>query len=323
MLRIHCTAQDLLHVTVADRLAPLLELGLAIGVLQRRTVTPEQDRWRRLLSRDIPRAVGPLFQMVSTSGIGPLFLDPPSEGLEDGLDTVLSTPHARVRSEIQRVCENGLPATPWLRSMADPDRSTWKDLELGLRAGYRHIMGPEQARLNIALRAETAWRSRIIAQRGLQSAITSLVPNTRWRESTLEADLPRDVEITLHGQGIVLQPSFFWTGHLLAAPQPDGPLILVYPAVTPLSHHPAGPVRDPLITLLGSTRAHILALLVHRHTTTDLARQLAMSLSTASTQTKALRCAGLVHSSREGKAVWHWCTPLGLDLLVHAHRSVL
>ncbi|MGK5545768.1 ArsR/SmtB family transcription factor [Streptomyces sp. URMC 127] len=138
------------------------------------------------------------------------------------------------------------------------------------------------------------------------------------RGTTLEAELPWDVEITLHGQGIVLLPSFFWTRHLLAAPKPGGRVVLVHPAVTPLSLHPRGPADDPLVTLLGSTRAHILGLLVHRRTTTDLARQLTMSISTASTQTKALRYAGLVHSRREGKAVWHCCTPLGLDLLVQA-----
>ncbi|WP_424887622.1 ArsR/SmtB family transcription factor [Streptomyces sp. XH2] len=321
MLRIHCTPQDLLNVTVADHPAPLLELCLAFAALQRHDVPPEQARWRRRALRGLPRAAHPLFRLVTPQGVGPLFLDPPSEGFEEGLESVLATPRARVRAELRRVCATGLPATPWLRSVADHDRSAWHELELALRAGHRHVIRRDWTRLASGFRAETAWRARVIAQQGLQAAITSLAPGTRWRGTTLEADLPRDAEITLHGQGIVLLPTFSWTRHLLAAPQPDGRVLLVYPAVTPLSLHPLGPAGDPLVTLLGSTRAHILSLLVHRRTTTDLARQLTMSLSTASTQTKALRYAGLVHSRREGKAVWHCCTPLGLDLLVHAAQE--
>ncbi|MFF7729966.1 ArsR/SmtB family transcription factor [Streptomyces sp. NPDC008001] len=321
MLRIHCTPQDLLNVTVADHPAPLLELSLAFAALQRRDVPPEQGRWWKRSSRGLPRAAHPLLQLVSPQGAGPLFLDPPAEGFAEGLDTVLAAPRARVRAELRRVCGTGLPVTPWLRSLADLDRAAWKDLERALRTGHQHVIRPQWARLESAFRAETAWRSRVIAQQGLQAAITSLAPGTRWRALTLESPLPREAGITLRGKGIVLVPTFFWTGHLLAAPQPDGRLFLVHPAVTPLSLHPLGPADDPLVTLLGSTRARILGLLVHRHTTTDLARQLTMSISTASTQTKALRYAGLVDSRREGRAVWHWCTPLGLDLLVHAHRS--
>ncbi|WP_116202951.1 ArsR/SmtB family transcription factor [Amycolatopsis circi] len=50
-------------------------------------------------------------------------------------------------------------------------------------------------------------------------------------------------------------------------------------------------------------------------TTTGLARELSVSIATASLHAKTLREAGLVVSHRDGKAVCHQCTPLGLDLL--------
>ncbi|MET7702921.1 helix-turn-helix domain-containing protein [Streptomyces sp. NPDC005485] len=47
----------------------------------------------------------------------------------------------------------------------------------------------------------------------------------------------------------------------------------------------------------------------------DVARELDVSKSSASEHTKALRDARLITTHRDGKAVWHTCTPLGLDLL--------
>ncbi|WP_310714047.1 hypothetical protein [Streptomyces lydicus] len=71
----------------------------------------------------------------------------------------------------------------------------------------------------------------------------------------IQAAFPRDLDLTLHGRGIILQPSLFWSDHLLAAPQGDGRLLLIYPAVTPLPlRNPTTP-DDPLTALVGSTRA--------------------------------------------------------------------
>ena len=50
-------------------------------------------------------------------------------------------------------------------------------------------------------------------------------------------------------------------------------------------------------------------------TTTDLARELRISLATMSAHTKTLRAAGLIVTTRAGKAVRHSITPLGARLL--------
>ncbi|MFD0295631.1 ArsR/SmtB family transcription factor [Streptomyces sp. NPDC059616] len=67
--------------------------------------------------------------------------------------------------------------------------------------------------------------------------------------------------------------------------------------------------------LLGRTRAAALGLLTQQLTTTDIARELDISKSSASEHAKALRDARLIVTQCECKAVWHSCTPLGLDLL--------
>ncbi|MFD8544624.1 winged helix-turn-helix domain-containing protein [Streptomyces sp. NPDC059649] len=50
-------------------------------------------------------------------------------------------------------------------------------------------------------------------------------------------------------------------------------------------------------------------------TGTDLGRELGLAKSSVSEHTKALRAARLVTARRDGRTVWHSCTPLGLGLL--------
>ncbi|MFF0630740.1 ArsR/SmtB family transcription factor [Streptomyces sp. NPDC004296] len=304
-------------MTVADRPAPLVELGMAMEMLQRRDGHPVFSPWRRRVARSLPRMAHPILQLVSPLGAGPLFLDPPSDNMEEGMDQVLSTPRAQVRAELRRMCAIDRPLTPWVRHLADRDRDAWQILKLAVQAGHASVIAEAWPRIQAGFHAETAWRSRILAQQGLHAALTGLAPSIRWRGMTLEAAFPRDLDLTLHGRGITLQPSLFWADHLLAAPHPDGRLLLIYPAVTPLPLRDTSPPADPLTALVGSTRAHALRLLVRQHTTTDLARDLAVSPAAASMQAKILREAGLIVSQRDGKAMWHWCTALGLDLLAH------
>lgn len=304
-------------MTVADRPTPLVELGLAFEMLQRRDAHPVFSAWRRRVARTLPRPARPLLQLVSPLGAGPLFLDPPSHDLEEGVDQILSTPKSQARTELRRMCSIDRPLTPWVRDLADRDREAWQILGQAVRAAHADLIAEAWPRIRAGFRAETAWRSRVLAQQGLHAALTGLAPNIRWRGTTLEAPFPRDLDLTLRGQGIVLQPSLFWSDHLLAAPHPDGRLLLIYPAVTPLPLDDTSTSDDPLTAIVGATRAQALRLLVHQHTTTGLARELAVSPAAASMQAKTLREAGLIVSQRDGKAVWHWCTPLGLDLLVH------
>jgi DNA-binding transcriptional ArsR family regulator len=317
VLRIHCTSEDLLRVKLADRPSPLVELSLAFEMLQRRDAHPLFSPWRQRVARTLPRSAQPILQLVSPLGAGPLFLDPPSHEFDEGMDQILSTPRVQAHAELRRMCEIDRPLTPWVRHLADNDREAWKVLEQAVRAAHATVIAEAWPRIQAGFHAETAWRSRVLAQQGLHAAITGLAPFVRWRGTTLEAPFPRDLDLTLHGRGIILQPSLFWAGHLLAARQPDGQILLIYPAVTPLALGEAPAPHDPLTALLGGTRAQALRLLVRQHTTTDLARELGISAAAASMQAKVLREAGLIVSQRDGRAMWHSSTPLGLDLLAH------
>lgn len=67
--------------------------------------------------------------------------------------------------------------------------------------------------------------------------------------------------------------------------------------------------------MLGRTRVEILHLLADEHTTSELARRLAVSNATVSAHTAALRGAGLITTVRAGRAVLHRRTALGTLLV--------
>ncbi|MER6353077.1 winged helix-turn-helix domain-containing protein [Streptomyces sp. NPDC001634] len=323
MLRVHFTAEDLLRVSFAPEPAPLMELGLAISVLRRQDTPAVLRRWQQRAREAFPGEARPLLELVPPTAKGPLFLDPLSRGLEAGLDTVLSTPAERVRAELDSRIPEWLRMTPWLRRLADRDREAWGELERALRSAYGGLLAASWASVRTAFDAEHAWRSRVLAQYGIRTALAGLGPGGRWEGTTLVFDEPDDVRlpdirVTLSGHGVVLLPSTVWTGRPLAAVRDGAPGILIYrTAPLPLlGDRPANGRGDALGALLGRTRAAVLELLTRQRTTSDLARELGVSKSSASEHTKALREARLITTHRDGKAVWHTCTPLGLDLLI-------
>jgi DNA-binding transcriptional ArsR family regulator len=74
--------------------------------------------------------------------------------------------------------------------------------------------------------------------------------------------------------------------------------------------------RDLLAALLGSTRAALLVAAAGGETTSGLAQRLGVSVAATSQQLAVLRNAGLVASTRQGRAVCHDLTPLGVRLLL-------
>jgi DNA-binding transcriptional ArsR family regulator len=308
VLHVQCTAEDLLNISIAEHPAPLLELAMAMSSTQRRATHPAFEPWRSHIARTLPVQVRPLLQLHSPLGVGPMFVDPPSATFDEGLDQVLSTSRAEATAELQRICAIDRTRTSWIRRLAERDREAWTILARAMRTGYAAVLGDSWPILHAGFHAETAWRTRMLAQHGLRATLTALSPAIRIRGTSLEIDSPRDLRRTLDGRGIILQPTMLWTGHPLISVHPDGRLMLIYPALSPLPLLPPAPATDPLAALVGATRAHALQLLTRPHTTSQLAHQLAVTPAAASMQTKALREAGLISSRRDGKAVWHACT---------------
>lgn len=311
MLRIRFTPEDLLRVRLATGPAPLLELGIAVATLQRED--PVFARWARRTR--LPRTARALFELIPPTALGPLFIDPIRDSLAEALDTVMSTPRGDARAELVRKCR----PTTLARRLAERDREAWRTLAGALRTAHDTIIAPDTARIRASFDADLAWRRQVLAGQGVGSALTSLYPGSRWEGGTLLVDVPRDYECATDGRGVTLMPSVFWTGGPMFNRHPDGSMLLVYPALTPLPLMDPDP-GDALSALLGRTRAAILALLLDHRTTGELARALRISPASASAHTKALRAAGLIVTHRAGRSVRHAATPLGHALLSRTGR---
>ena len=122
--------------------------------------------------------------------------------------------------------------------------------------------------------------------------------------------------VSLAGRGLVLMPSaFVWPGIAVVTDEPWQPTI-AYPArgIAGLWERPP-PAPEALVTLLGRTRATLLASLDRPASTTALAGGTSMSPAGASRHLIALRDAGLVTGSRHGHEVRYSRTRLGTELI--------
>jgi DNA-binding transcriptional ArsR family regulator len=310
MLRVPFTAEDLLQTRFAPEPGPLLELSLALAVLQRRD--PLFERWRR--RRPLPRAARPMLELVQPSGVGPLFLDPFSEGFEDGLDMVLSAPQPRVEQDLAYVFPSGR-ATLFIKAIRARDHDAWVSLAEAMRASYQALLSDEWPRVLAGYRAEVSLRASMFTQHGVRAVLTSIYPGTTWDGNVLQIPVESRLRINLAGRGAILMPSVLWRDRPLFTRHPDGTLMIVYAAATPLPLVEGDLGGSSLGALLGTTRAAMLALAASCPTTTELARLVDVSAPSASAHTKVLRECGLITTKRDGKAVRHALTGLGEQLL--------
>jgi DNA-binding transcriptional ArsR family regulator len=323
MVRIHLTAADLARVRIAPRPAPVQELNAALMTMVRRDDALLFGRWRGRVLRSLPAAVRPFADLVP-AGAAPGFVDVLSDTLPDGLDTVRASHPDFVRSELERVyATSRSPAPPWIHSLHRGDADAWLVLRRAQQAAFDTVLRPVWPLVQDLHRAQFARYALAVAEHGVGEALAQLMPRARLRGEVLELAGPGERDIKLRGGGVVLLPTFHWTGRPLVSDLPDRALILTYPAGPglPLAPDGAGDAHDALAAVLGRTRFDTLLLLAREHTTSELARRLGVSNATASAHAAALRGAGLVSTVRAGRAVLHQRTALGNLLIRHPDRT--
>jgi DNA-binding transcriptional ArsR family regulator len=294
----------------------MIELGIALAAMHRQD--PALARWRRAAWTGFPPEARPLLDLIPASATGPLFLDPITTSLAEGLDLVQQAPTPFVAAELERVSGTQRPP-PWIRMLAERDPQSWRDLYRAQCLAYQHLLRGIWPRVWNGFRGELAWRGRLIAEHGVQAALSTMHPSVTWSGTTLQIVTATEYASRPGGAGLTLLPSVLWTGRPMISPHPDGSTAIVYPALTPL------PLiddvdGDPVGELLGRTRAAVLRLTCRERTTTELAAELGVSAAAVSGHTRTLREAGLIVTIRAGKAVLHTLTPLGARLLEGAPR---
>lgn len=339
LVRVNFTADDLVRTRFSTAPSPLMETALAMIELRRAAVARGRVRTRPWLHeawRAFPSTARPLLDLFGPRGPWLGFMDSVATDLAEGLEIVRSTPPEHVRSELtdQWGDRPGRPPA-WLRGLADGDREALEVVVRALRDLHDAVVAPRWDDVVRSFHADVARRMPVLAVGGLQTLFGTLHQQLQWRNEGLQRP-GHDREFELHGGGLVLIPSAFWTSApvfsidcqehrggsaLLYAAQPSG-----YPSQPgqlagldgdPLAGTGRGAGSDSLAALLGPTRAAVLRTLREPHGTAALAGAAGISPASASEHAKVLRDANLIETRREGRSVRHSLTPLGRTMLGH------
>ncbi|MBW5481095.1 ArsR/SmtB family transcription factor [Streptomyces bambusae] len=318
MIRIHFTPGDFANVRLAPRPAPLQELNAALTTMCRQDAGLLLGPWRRRALRALPRAAHPLADLVP-AGRAPSFLDTTADSLPDALEQVRSSPAEVVGAELERVyAPTPTPPPAWIHDLRRGDGRAWQVHHRAQHAAFEALLGQVWPQVQDLHRAEFVRRAVDLAEGGVDSLLSGLVPGASVDGSVWQLPgLPR--EVRLDGRGLLLLPTFHWSGRPLLSDLPGLPglpVVVTYPAGPGLPPQPDGSTGpQALAKVIGSTRTELLHQLAAERTTTELARLLRVSAPTISAHTAALRDAGLISTERAGKAVVHRRTALGSLLL--------
>ncbi|WP_155372939.1 winged helix-turn-helix domain-containing protein [Catellatospora vulcania] len=325
MLRLHFTAADLGSLRLASGADPLWESLLSQHALTSGHEPPALGPWRRRAIMRLTPEMRAMLSLAPPTGYSPDFLTP-TRGLHDAdtgldacLDEVLATPVDHLRTDLRQVRPQHCPRDRAQR-LADGDRAAMTALTDAMRAYFEAVLATYWELISGQVAGARARGARFLVDGGVDRMLATLHPTIRWDPPTLHVAYPDDRDIHLAGRGLVLLPSFFCRGTPVTLRAADRPPVLVYP----IDHDPdrdaerTPPPGGELVALLGSTRAAVLRVVQsHPHgcTTTDLARRVRISLSSASEHATTLRRAGLLRTRPYGRHMLHVVTPLGRALL--------
>jgi Helix-turn-helix domain len=323
--RIHFTADDLERIQVRPTLGPLAETVKAMSLLR----CPQQPRtpyrqWRgQVMGRLTPQMTA-LTELMppGSKGVDLPMLMGTAATIEQGVQALLAVPREQLLVEMEFTDQvSKLPAAVW--AVAETGQARLQ-LAAAAVAAHRALVEPYWTRIHACLHAEyVAWR-RALAVGGPGRLLASVQSQwIRWRPPVLEVLVPADYDIPLNGRGIALLPSVF-VGQIPSLHQVPGdamamPWLVLPPAGNRMEQRQLWgnprPRGAALAALVGRNRAAVLRTLTEGCSTTELADRVGISLAAASQHASVLRDAGLITTHRQGSAVLHVLTPLGVELL--------
>jgi DNA-binding transcriptional ArsR family regulator len=327
MVSLELSVDDLLRSRFA--ISPVNEVVEVARVVANPNAQPRHSSWLRRYAAQLRRvAVGrdlrPLLALLPASGYTPAFLKPVPRGAAGEIDLELeqirATAEERVRAEIDRCLEArrsvGQEVQRSVRSGGAAERLA--DL---LSAFWDELLSPSWPLIRDCLERDILYRSRALARGGLAAVLEDLAPLVRLEGRRLTVDEHGQGVRPLNGAGLLLMPSVFTTPRLASAHDaPTTSVTICYPARGTGAMWFRSP-RDgiaglpSLPSLVGRTRAEILAAIDEPIHTTALALQLGRSQGNIADHLAVLRRSGLLRRTRVGSRVLYVRTPLGEALL--------
>jgi DNA-binding transcriptional ArsR family regulator len=304
VLTYRLTSRDLADVRFA--VSPVAEMVLSLRALRDPGRFPLQLGWVRAVQ---PRVAGlnwdVLRWLINDTMGSPDFLTPrptsPLTQLADELDVIAGVD--RQTFERQVVAVNGQV----------PDDLTVETVVDALTEYWQAVMAPYWSRMRTLLSADISYRGHVLTQQGTGAMLNGLGPAITYADGLLKVDRVAEqsrIE-SVDGRGLVLQPTLFGP-HAVIPSDPGADPLLGYPprGQAHLWSVAEPPSQQDLAQLIGTPRAHILELLTHPRTTTDLAVELKVTPSAVSQHLQLLRRTGLVEPQRTGKQVLYRPTEL-------------
>ncbi|MEU8223460.1 DUF5937 family protein [Kribbella sp. NPDC048915] len=303
MLTYRLTAQDLADVRFA--VSPVAEMVLSFRALRDPGRFPLQLGWVRAVQTDLKDLDWDVLRWLVNDTMGsPDFLTPrpssPLTQLSDELDLIAAVDEDTYVRQMTAV--NGKPPTMTIDQVVEAMRQYWDA-----------VMAPYWSRMRTLLSADISYRGHILTQHGTGAMLNGLGPAITYEDGLLKVDRVAEQSRVedVAGRGLVLQPTLFGP-HAVIPFDPGAEPLLGYPprGQANLWSVAEPPTRKDLAQLIGTPRAHILELLTHPRTTTDLAGELNVTPSAVSQQLQLLRRTGLVEPQRTGKQVLYRPTEL-------------
>ncbi len=266
--------------------------------------------------------LGPLLALSPRRGWTPDFLSPVPDtanaDMAGELARVRATPPDQVADEVRRSLteRNGAPVPPGAWQLLDDPAATRDRVADLLAQCWQLLVEPHWPRLRDRIEADVAFRTRTLADYGLERMLGDLHPRVRWTGRSLVISGMGTARRHLGGAGLLLIPSAFGWPSLAPVIDPPSRPALAYPArgIAELWQPARTAQSDALARLLGRTRAALLESLAEPASTHTLARRHELAASTVSEHLAALRDARLVTNRRDRHAVMYQQTQLGTAL---------
>jgi DNA-binding transcriptional ArsR family regulator len=306
MLQLTFTAQDLSLTRFA--FSPLWEVVASIRVLREPAAHALHLPWIKATR-----------VRLASSGLdlGPLTIhlpqpsNTPGRTLPGYLAPTPQTPTPDLADELELLAGTDPAKVPGGRPALD-------ELVTTVAAYWELAFAPSWPRLRDLLEGDVLYRARRLAAGGAPQLFADLDPAIAWAGDTLTVRHAHVSETRrLHGRGLVLVPSAFLWPHVASKTEEPWQPVLRYPVrgVATLWERGRPAAPDALASVVGRSRALLLAELDSPASTGELARRTGLTAGGVSQHLGALRSAGLVTSHRTGRVVLYTRTARGDALL--------
>jgi len=309
MAVLELTPDDLAATRFA--LSPMAELTGALLVLGGRYQPPGLDSWaaqarpQYLALRQADRFFAALVDLLCATTWLPDFISRPPHAMDTAfaaeLAAIGAVPAAQARADLL-ISSQGRPLAPELGRDDVPDAAARV-----LGAAWNELLAPDWPRLRGILERDVIHRAGLLAAYGWGRAFGSLTDGLRWEAGQIQIRTLTGPSHRIQGAELTLVPNGF--GGQWLSLDPPRAYAYHYPARGIALREPSSP--DGVEHLIGRPRTRLLRALDAPATTSQLSRQLAMSLGGTSTHLAILQQAGIVARARSGRTVLYRRTPLG------------